>query len=174
MDCNQLPRRLPGQETRAPDDYELFLEGILEAPRGQRKVWNGRCYNAAWKCDPTANRYPCVGNVCYGPNGTMLPGGACGPAGCAPALPAGPGHAIRVMPAPTTAPAAAAAAPMTVTVPVQAAPPVTPVSAPDVAPQPVTMPLAPAFPATLPAVPGVPVDTTEPAVLPAAPADPAR
>jgi hypothetical protein len=28
-----LPRVLPGQETRSPDDFELFLEGILEAPR---------------------------------------------------------------------------------------------------------------------------------------------
>ena len=32
IDCNQLPRRLPGRETRGPDDYELFLEGLLEAP----------------------------------------------------------------------------------------------------------------------------------------------
>ncbi|HUR55344.1 MAG TPA: hypothetical protein VMZ71_14520, partial [Gemmataceae bacterium] len=35
MDCNQLPKRLPGRETRTPDDYELFLENVLEAPRGQ-------------------------------------------------------------------------------------------------------------------------------------------
>ena len=47
MNCDQVPKRLPGRETRNPDDYELFLENILEAPRGQRKVWNGRCYNAA-------------------------------------------------------------------------------------------------------------------------------
>jgi pilus assembly protein CpaC len=79
MDCNQVPKRLPGRETRSPDDYELFLENILEAPRGQRKVWNGRCYNAAYKCDPTVASFPCAGNVCYGPNGTPLPGGACGP-----------------------------------------------------------------------------------------------
>ena len=173
MDCNQVPRRLPGQETRSPDDYELFLENILEAPRGQRKVWNGRCYNAAWKCDPTANTYPCVGNVCYGPNGTMLPGGSCGPAGCAPSLSGAPGQPIRVTPAPTAAPVA----PMTVVVPAQ---PVTPVSAPAALPMPMSVPVAPAFPAaepaTLPAVPGAPVDTTpaEPAVLPAAPADPGR
>jgi pilus assembly protein CpaC len=69
MNCDQVPHRLPGRETRNPDDYELFLEGILEAPRGQRKVWNGRCYNAAWKCDPTAAIFPCVGNVCTGYNG---------------------------------------------------------------------------------------------------------
>ena len=54
LDPCQAPKRLPGQETRTPDDYELFLENILEAPRVQRKVWNGKCYNAAYKCDPTA------------------------------------------------------------------------------------------------------------------------
>jgi len=79
LDCNQVPRRLPGRETRSPDDYELFLEGILEAPRGQRKVWNGRCYNAAYKCDPTVNAFPCIGNVCYGTN---VGGGGCGAGGC--------------------------------------------------------------------------------------------
>jgi pilus assembly protein CpaC len=73
MDPCQAPKRLPGQETRTPDDYELFLENILEAPRGQRKVWNGKCYNAAYKCDPTVGKYPCAGNVCTGPNGTILP-----------------------------------------------------------------------------------------------------
>ncbi|HVK18149.1 MAG TPA: hypothetical protein VM533_14490, partial [Fimbriiglobus sp.] len=77
MNCDQVPHRVPGRETRNPDDYELFLENILEAPRGQRKVWNGRCYNAAWKCDPTAKIFPCVGGVCTGPNGL----GACGTAG---------------------------------------------------------------------------------------------
>ena len=58
MDCAQVPRRLPGKETRGPDDYELFLESLLEAPRGQRKVWNGVCYNAAYKCSPTVNTFP--------------------------------------------------------------------------------------------------------------------
>ncbi|MBX9627168.1 MAG: type II and III secretion system protein, partial [Gemmataceae bacterium] len=53
MDCHQVPKRLPGRETRSPDDYELFLEGLLEAPRGPRRVWNGRCYNAAYKNDPS-------------------------------------------------------------------------------------------------------------------------
>jgi pilus assembly protein CpaC len=36
--CNQIPKYLPGRETRSPDDFELFLEGILEAPRGPRQV----------------------------------------------------------------------------------------------------------------------------------------
>jgi pilus assembly protein CpaC len=66
MTCDQVPKRVPGRETRNPDDYELFLENILEAPRGQRKVWNGCCYNAAYKCDPTAAIFPCVGGVCTG------------------------------------------------------------------------------------------------------------
>ncbi|MCS7023048.1 MAG: pilus assembly protein N-terminal domain-containing protein, partial [Gemmataceae bacterium] len=66
LNCDQVPKRVPGRETREPDDYELFLENILEAPRGQRKVWSGRCYNAAYKCDPTAAIFPCVGDVCTG------------------------------------------------------------------------------------------------------------
>lgn len=64
LDCTQVPRRLPGRETRTPDDYELFLEGLMEAPRGQRQVWNGRCYNAAYKCDPTYGIFPAKGNIC--------------------------------------------------------------------------------------------------------------
>jgi pilus assembly protein CpaC len=86
MDCNQVPLRLPGRETRGPDDYELYLESILEAPRGQRNVFDGHYYRAAWKNDPTAAVYPC------GMNGGGLYGdGACGGFGncatgnCAPA-----------------------------------------------------------------------------------------
>jgi pilus assembly protein CpaC len=108
MDCNQVPKRLPGMETRNPDDYELFLETVLEAPRGQRKVWNGLHYNAAYKCDPTISAFPCIGNVCNGPNlvggagsgicpgagypGTMSSGGyaPAGHGGAAPVVPAGP------------------------------------------------------------------------------------
>jgi pilus assembly protein CpaC len=109
MDQCQTPKRLPGQETRIPDDYELFLENILEAPRGQRKVWNGKCYNAAYKCDPTMSKYPCAGNVCTGPNGTCLP--APGPGagmmrqpGAGPVVPApltlpGPGPGVSSTPA---------------------------------------------------------------------------
>jgi len=61
MDCAQVPRLLPGQETRRPDDFELFLENILEAPRGSRKVneANNR-YVPAWKRSPTATQYPCL------------------------------------------------------------------------------------------------------------------
>ncbi len=174
MDCNQVPKRLPGRETRSPDDYELFLENILEAPRGQRKVWNGRCYNAAYKCDPTVASFPCAGNVCYGPNGTPLPGGACGPRGCG-----APTGAVM------TAPARAA-------VPVQTATPVQPVGSVDPAtatsgnngiPAPlpavepaVTPSVGPAsLPANLPAVPGSPVGAepdSGPVPLPSPPTAP--
>lgn len=75
MDCNQVPRRVPGKETRVPDDYEVFLETLIEAPRGQRQVWTGKHYNPAYKCDQTYGKYPCIGNLC--------PGGAAGY--CAPA-----------------------------------------------------------------------------------------
>jgi len=71
LNCDQVPQRVPGRETREPDDYELFLENILEAPRGQRKVWNGRCYNAPYKCDPTAAIFPCVGDLCTGQGGVI-------------------------------------------------------------------------------------------------------
>jgi pilus assembly protein CpaC len=43
MDSQQVGRRLPGKESRSPDDYELFVESLLEAPRGCRKPWvNGQ------------------------------------------------------------------------------------------------------------------------------------
>src|SRR5256885_11429618 len=48
-DCSQMPKPLPGSETRKPDDYEFYLETVLEAPRGQRQIWNGFEYNPAWK-----------------------------------------------------------------------------------------------------------------------------
>jgi pilus assembly protein CpaC len=106
LDPCQAPKRLPGMETRTPDDYELFLENILEAPRGQRKVWNGKCYNAAYKCDPTVGKYPCAGNVCTGPNGTCLPApGLIGGPGPNPGPPGGP-HPPAVPSVPVTAPAA--------------------------------------------------------------------
>lgn len=59
MACNQLPKYVPGQETRIPDDFELFLEGILEAPRGQREIFPGNRYQAAYLNGPSASVYPC-------------------------------------------------------------------------------------------------------------------
>jgi pilus assembly protein CpaC len=119
MNCDQVPKRLPGRETRSPDDYELFLEGVLEAPRGQRKVWANRCYNAPWKCDPTAALFPCVGNVCTGPSG--LGGGACGPVmggGMAAPVPATSGTVpVTLPPIPATTGSSAEAPPPVVVVP---------------------------------------------------------
>jgi pilus assembly protein CpaC len=64
-DCSQMPKALPGSETRKPDDCEFYLETILEAPRGPRQVWNGFEYTPAWKAGPSASIYPCPGNSPY-------------------------------------------------------------------------------------------------------------
>jgi pilus assembly protein CpaC len=58
---DQVVKVLPGQETRNPDDFELFLEGILEAPRGPRKVFQGTNYVPAFRNGPTADLFPCAG-----------------------------------------------------------------------------------------------------------------
>jgi len=73
MDCNQVPQRLPGRESRVPDDFEHYFEGILELPRGQRNVFENKHYKAPWKNDPTASAYPCGGNV-YGLGGNCVNG----------------------------------------------------------------------------------------------------
>jgi len=73
-DCSQLPKGLPGSETRKPDDFEFYLETILEAPRGQRQIWNGHEYIPAWKSGPSANIYPCPG----GAAGAGCSDGKCG------------------------------------------------------------------------------------------------
>ena len=119
MDCKQAPCRLPGLETRSPDDFELYLELILEAPRGQREVFPGGKYKAAWANDETAGKFPCGGGN----------GGACGTGGrggCATgACGAGdprPGVPAAVTPAPMVAPVSAAAAPPAV-MPARVAPP---------------------------------------------------
>jgi pilus assembly protein CpaC len=65
-DCSQMPKALPGSETRKPDDFEFYLETILEAPRGQRQIWNGWEYVPAWKSGASANTYPCVGGAAGG------------------------------------------------------------------------------------------------------------
>jgi pilus assembly protein CpaC len=75
--CNQLPKYRPGEETRIPDDFELFLEGILEAPRGPREVCPGGHYQAAWKNGPTAGEFPCADPHTHGAC-DCLNGGYCG------------------------------------------------------------------------------------------------
>jgi pilus assembly protein CpaC len=83
MACNQLPKYYPGQETRSPDDCELFLEGILEAPRGPRDVCPGGCYVPAYKNGPTADMFPCGNGSCPGAGacGSKGPNGSDGPVG---------------------------------------------------------------------------------------------
>lgn len=81
----QVAKVLPGQETRNPDDFELFLEGILEAPRGPRAVFHGNRYVPAHFNGPAANLFPCAGRgdglptTKFGP-GHGAPGGV---GGCA-------------------------------------------------------------------------------------------
>jgi pilus assembly protein CpaC len=86
--CDQVAKVLPGQETRTADDFELFLEGILEAPRGPRQLCQGGRYVPAFKNSATTELFPCSGK------------GACG-AGCA----AGAGAPAAVTPVPAPAPA---------------------------------------------------------------------
>jgi pilus assembly protein CpaC len=81
LDCNQVPKRVPGRETRIPDDYEFFLESLVEAPRGQRRVWNGRCYVPAYKNDPSNALFPCNGPNCGTPVGCA--NGSCAAPGIA-------------------------------------------------------------------------------------------
>jgi len=81
MDCKQAPCKLPGFETRSPDDFELFLELILEAPRGQREVFPGKKYRPAWMNDPLADKFPCGGAECGGSCGGRK-GGSCQTNGC--------------------------------------------------------------------------------------------
>jgi len=69
MACDQAPKVLPGQETRSPSDFELFLEGILEAPRGPREVFPSNRYVAAHKNGPTAGVIPCGADGRCGING---------------------------------------------------------------------------------------------------------
>lgn len=62
LNCTQIPRRLPGRETRSADDFELFLTQILEAPRGQREVCPDGRFRAAHRNGPTSSIYPCGDN----------------------------------------------------------------------------------------------------------------
>lgn len=113
MSCNQLPKLLPGEETRKPDDYELFLEGILEAPRGSRVPFPDRHFVPAYKNGPTAGLFPCASD---GRNGR------CGPQGQQAAMP------ISDPPAPVSKPPVAAVEAKPVP-PVAATPPTAPTDA---------------------------------------------
>jgi pilus assembly protein CpaC len=89
--CDQVTKVLPGQESRSPDDFELFLEGILEAPRGPRSVFQGNRYVPAFRTGPTADMFPCAGRR----DGSRAQPGqpAAGPEGSCPA-PAPVGNAV--------------------------------------------------------------------------------
>ena len=80
MDCCQIPRHLPGRETRSPDDFELFLEQLLEAPRGPREVCSDGHYHAAHTSGPTAGVFPCGDGSGCGLRGCAT--GRCGAGGC--------------------------------------------------------------------------------------------
>ena len=75
MACDQLPKYVPGLETRSPDDCELFFEGILEAPRGPRAACQDGHFVPAYRNGPAAGVYPCAGGKCGG--------GRCGSGCCA-------------------------------------------------------------------------------------------
>jgi len=83
FDCTRIPKYLPGRETRSPDDFELFLEGIMEAPRGPREiVGHLRGYQGAHMNAPNIGQYPCA-------NGG-IGGGVGGRNGCSTCAPRGP------------------------------------------------------------------------------------
>jgi pilus assembly protein CpaC len=102
MSCDQLPKLLPGMETRSPDDFELFLEGILEAPRGSRVVCPDYHYVPAYKNGPSAAVFPCAsGDGRCGNGGCRTGGPGCAscpnPNGAAPIVP--DGRAVQTEPA---------------------------------------------------------------------------
>lgn len=82
--CNQLPKLLPGQETRRPDNFELFLEQMLEAPAGPRDVFQNHRYVPAHINVSTMETYPCPEfrlSHCRGRGDAVtcgMPGSECG------------------------------------------------------------------------------------------------
>ncbi|MGH7170679.1 MAG: hypothetical protein ACRELG_10410, partial [Gemmataceae bacterium] len=101
LSCNQRPKILPGEETRRPDDFELFLEGIIEAPRGPRQVRQNHHYVPAWVNSPSANVFPCAGRRNCGVGGCGVPVGCDYPASPASMAPVNPMAAPATgMPAP--------------------------------------------------------------------------
>jgi pilus assembly protein CpaC len=80
VDCTKIPRYLPGRETRGADDFELFLEGIMEAPRGQRNViFHPHLYKPAYHGASNAGQIPCGDGSCYGRGGAGCASGNCAP-----------------------------------------------------------------------------------------------
>jgi pilus assembly protein CpaC len=148
-DCGQMAKCLPGQETRSPDDFELFLEGILEAPRGQREVCVNGHYLAAYKNDPSANLFPCGGNCGNGGHGGGCANGYCGDTHSA-ATPAGHamGEPAPLVPAPLVAVPRPAPESSNASAPLTPPAPIDPIGS-----VPVTVPDSPPRPSLLPAAP---------------------
>ncbi|MSU80032.1 MAG: hypothetical protein EXS16_18320 [Gemmataceae bacterium] len=153
IDCTKIPRFLPGRETRRPDDFEFFLEGILEAPRGQRNVlFHPHYYKPAFHGASNIGQIPC------------------GPNGCAPEASSG-GNASQ--PRPTSSANSAVSMPVMTTMPVvTTTPEVQPSPTPKVQmPNDSTLPDISSFPSirdissslgpVTPVVPTIPVRETE-------------
>jgi pilus assembly protein CpaC len=171
--CNQVAKVLPGQESRTPDDFELYLEGILEAPRGPREVFQGKRYVPAHLNGPLADLFPCAGRTAVG-GGPAAPGGPGGPVApqAAMAAPATVGSAP--MPVQSQPVSTEGTTPTSMNLAPQSGPPAaaaptggalmaeTPAS-----PERVAMPAA-APPGAMPAVPGKPAETpvSSPSSLP--------
>lgn len=123
LDCNQVPKRILGKETRNPDDYELFLESLVEAPRGSRQPWGGRRYTAAYKMSPTSALFPCANGNC-GPT----TGGNCATGNCAAPATHLSASQPAAMPAVLPTSGGSEAAPMPVVIPEAPPAPLPPVS----------------------------------------------
>jgi pilus assembly protein CpaC len=101
--CTQIPKYLPGRETRSPDDFELFLEGILEAPRGPRFVGaHLQGYRGAHTLSPNYGLYPC--NGVGGAAGRGCTGPGCGSGASAGPAPATPTATPEAMPSAISTP----------------------------------------------------------------------
>jgi pilus assembly protein CpaC len=155
MDSSQRPCRLPGHETRRPTDFELFLEGILEAPRGPRDPFPNRRYVPAHKlAEPfsTGVGEGCDQGACNpcGPTSGVLHKAKASSCGTC-STPMTTGTPVVVQPVPQPQPVMAQPQPMTAApVAVQPAP-----AAPVVRTSAATMPapvVAPAAPAPTPSV----------------------
>jgi len=80
VDCTKIPRYLPGRDTRVADDFEFFLEGIMEAPRGQRNViFHPHLYKPAYHGASNAGQIPCGDGSGYIRGGAGCASGNCAP-----------------------------------------------------------------------------------------------
>jgi pilus assembly protein CpaC len=162
MSINQVPKILPGQETRSPDDYELFLEGILEAPRGPRTPCPDGKYVPAYKNGPSAGAIPCAGG-----------NGGCGTGGCGNGNGNGYGDPLGGVAPVNGHPAAAPVNGQPIAAPVNGQPAATPAVTPPPAGQPsgdngsTAGPTGQSLPGTFPAGAAPGGDSAVPSTMPA-------